>query len=76
MKIFNFDLNGKSYRIDAGDDNPSYNGGYSWVAYKRCADGTFDKIPCSSRAEENAFPKSVAWVATAFVAGLNNAKGV
>jgi hypothetical protein len=76
MNEFTFDLNGKSYRIVANDKNPSYNGGYSWSAYRKQPDGTFDKIPCSSRAEENAFPKSVAWIATAFVTGLNQKKGV
>lgn len=71
MKEFTFALNGKSYRIVAINDNPSYNGGYSWQAYRKQPDGTFDRMPCVTRAEEYAFPKSVAWIATAFVSGLN-----
>ncbi len=61
-------LRGKPFKIEAfkGSD-----GQYVWKAYRKLADETWEKIPCFSRAEENAFPKDVAWAATAFIAGLN-----
>ena len=66
--LFDFRLNNKSYRVEVPEDAPHY------VLSKQAAWGGYEKIPCMTDAEERAYPKAAAWVATAFLRGIKQAK--